>query len=95
MKEIRIETTGIRQDLYNTVVTPVILFVPDVMVMRTRVTFVVPMFVKLLFVKAVDTWDITKVSLQHLLKNVCHWTSCIQGGLGFFVVRLGAVLRSS
>lgn len=72
MKEVRIETTGVGQDLYDTVVTPVILFVPDVVVVRTRVTFVVPMFVKLCFVEAVDTWDITKVSLQHLLENVCH-----------------------
>ena len=72
MKEVRIEATGIGQDLYDTVVTPVILFVPDVVVVRTRVTFVVPMFVKLCFVEVVDTWDITKVSLQHLLENVCH-----------------------
>ncbi|NBR61763.1 MAG: hypothetical protein EBT86_08975 [Actinobacteria bacterium] len=72
MKEIRIEATGVGQDLYDTVVTPVILFVPDVVVVRTRVTFVIPMLVKLLFVEAVDTWDITKVSLQHLLENVCH-----------------------
>jgi len=72
MKEVRIETTGVGQDLYDTVVTPVILFVSDVVVVRTRVTFVVPMFVKLPFVEAVDTWDITKVSLQHLLENVCH-----------------------
>ena len=72
MKEVSIEATGIGQDLYDTVVTPVILFVPDVVVMRTRVTFVVPMLVKLCFVEAVDTWDITKVSLQHLLENVCH-----------------------
>ena len=72
MKKVRIEATGVGQDLYDTVVTPVILFVPDVVVVRTRVTFVVPMFVKLPFVEAVDTWDITKVSLQHLLENVCH-----------------------
>jgi len=63
MKEVRIEATGVGQDLYDTVVTPVILFVPDVVVVRTRITFVVPMFVKLPFVEAVDTWDITKVSL--------------------------------
>jgi hypothetical protein len=72
MKKVRIEATGVGQDLYDTVVTPVILFVPDVVVVRTRITFVVPMFVKLPFVEAVDTWDITKVSLQHLLENVCH-----------------------
>ena len=72
MKEVRIETTSVGQDLYDTVVTPVILFVPDVVVVRTRVTFVVPMFVKLPFVEAVDTWDITKVSLQYLLENICH-----------------------
>ena len=61
MNEIKIEATNIRFNFYYAVVTPMVINVTDAVAMRTRVTTVITMRLKLGIIQGINIFDVTEV----------------------------------
>jgi hypothetical protein len=61
MNEIKIEATNIRFNFYYAVITPMVINIPDAVAMRTRVTTVITMGLKLGIIQGINIFDVTEV----------------------------------
>jgi hypothetical protein len=61
MNEVEIESANVGFDLDGTVITPVVLAIPNAVPVGTRIAPVIPMRLKLRVVQGVNVWDVTEV----------------------------------
>ena len=72
MYEVEIKTTDIGFYFDGTVIAPVVIEIPDAVAMGTRVSFVIPMRLKLRLIEGVNVWDMPEVCFIQGVRKVCH-----------------------